>query len=531
MTSRLPAVSRRAVLAAAAGGALARPALAQGSRTLKFVPAANLVFLDPIYATSAVSGTHGFMVFDTLYGLDGNLAPRPQMAEGHDVVDNGRTWLIRLRPGLRFHDGEPVLARDCVASLIRWSKRDGFGQSLGANVEAWEAADDRTIRIRLKRPIGPLLLALAHTTVSSAFIMPERLARTDPNTQITEMVGSGPFRFLKDEFVTGSHVGYARFDGYVPRDEPAEWTAGGKRVNFDRVEWHIIPDPATAAAAVQTGEVDWWEYVLPDLVPSLARNPALQIQNINRFGLVSVLRFNFMNPPFNNPALRRAILSAVDQNDYLHAVVGDDPKAGRTCFSMFACDIPGGRETAAAVMTPPRDLAKARAAVVASGYAGERVVLFNPTDYAFINACGNVTADMLRRLGMNVDVQEMEFGTMMSRRNNRGPVEKGGWSIFHTGANADGMGNPGMNYYIRGQGAAGWPGWFENADIERLSDAWMAETDPARSLGILDEIQRIAADQVPFVPLGQWYFRSVLQSGLRDLVQSTYSLFWNVRRG
>jgi peptide/nickel transport system substrate-binding protein len=525
-------VSRRLVLGGAAA-ALARPSLAQPARqrTLNFIPAANLTVLDPIVTTAGVTLTHGFAVFDTLYGLDDDLMPRPQMAEGHQVQDDGRTWLIRLRPGLRFHDGEPVLARDCVASLVRWSLRDGFGQSLAANVDAWEAADDRTIRIRLKRPVGPLLLALAHSTVSVAFMMPERLARTDARTPITEMVGSGPYRFLKDEYISGSHAGYARFELYVPRDEPANWTAGGKRVHFDKLDWQIVPDPATAAAAVQTGQVDWWEYVLPDLVPSLASNPKLQIRNLNRYGLVSVLRFNFQTAPFDNLALRRAVMSAIDQEDYLHAVIGDDPKAGRTCFSMFACDVPGAIETAEAQMRPPHNLDIARAAVKAAGYAGERIVILNPTDYAFIAACGNLTADLLRRLGMNVEVQEMDFGTLLSRRLNRNSVDKGGWSIFHTGGNADGMGNPGVNYYIRGQGLAGWPGWFDNPEIERLNDAWMGETDAAKSQGILDDIQRIAAEQVAFIPLGQWYVRSVLQRDIGGVVPSTSSLFWNVARG
>ena len=532
MTSLLRPLGRRAVLAGTAA-VLAQPAVAQPERTrvLRFVPAANLSFLDPVFTTAGVTATHGFAVFDTLFGLDSGLQPRPQMAEGHEAGDDGRTWLIRLRPGLRFHDGEPVLARDCVASLLRWSRRDGFGQSLAALADTWDAPDDRTLRLRFRRPVGPVLQAIAHTTVSTAFMMPERLAKTDPMTQVTEMVGSGPFRFLPSEYVSGSRVGYARFEGYVPRDEKADWTAGGKRAHFDRVEWHVIPDPATAAAALQAGEVDWWEYILPDLAPTLAANRSLQVQPVNRYGLVSVLRFNFIQKPFDNPALRRVVLSAINQADYLRAVVGDDQAAGRTCFSMFACDIPGGRETLAPAMAKPLDVDRARAAVRDAGYRGERVVILNPTDYAFIQACGTVTADLLTRLGMNVDLQSMDFGTLLRRRTNREGVDKGGWSIFHTGANADGMGNPGVNYYIRGQGADGWPGWFSSPEMERYSAEWMGETDPARASALLDRIQQLASEQVPFIPLGQWYFRSALRRDISGVVPSTSSLFWNARIG
>ena len=200
-------------------------------------------------------------------------------------------------------------------------------------MDAIDAADDRTIRIHLKRPVGALLTAMSHSSSVPLFIMPERLAKTDPAAQITEIVGSGPFRFLTDEYVSGSFVAYARFDDYVPRTEPADWTAGGKRVFFDRIEWHVIPDPATCAAALQKGEVDGWEYVLPDLVPVLSKDSNLTVQPMNKYGLGSIMRFNVLQPPFDKVAVRRTVLSAVDQNDYMQAIVGTDPTLYRTCYA------------------------------------------------------------------------------------------------------------------------------------------------------------------------------------------------------
>lgn len=253
---------RRNLFAGAAGLAassvLPAPLLAQGSRanTLRFVPQANLTALDPIWTSAIVTQMHGYHVFDTLYGMDGQLRPRPQMAEGHEVSANGLIWRIRLREGLRFHDGEPVRAADCAASLARWSKRDPFGQILAERVEEWRAADDRTLEIRLKRPFALLLDALAKPDANVPFIMPERLARTDANTQVSEMVGSGPYRFIRAEFVSGSRVVYEKFDGYRPRNEPTDGAAGAKIAHYQRIEWHILPDPATAAAALQAGEVD-----------------------------------------------------------------------------------------------------------------------------------------------------------------------------------------------------------------------------------------------------------------------------------
>jgi peptide/nickel transport system substrate-binding protein len=267
------AMRRRTLIKAAATTLLPLPAIAQSNATtLRYVPQANLTVLDPVWTTAAVSGEHGYYVFDTLYAIDSKVQPRPQMAAGHSVSDDGRTWLIRLRDGLLFHDGTPVRAADCTASLARWIARDPYGQLLARFLDAWEAPDDRTIRVRLKQPFPRLLDALAKP-VTPAFIMPERLAKTDPNTPVTEMTGSGPYRFLKDEFVSGHQVGYAKFDRYVPRDEPADWLAGGKRASFERAFWKIIPDPATAAAALRAGEVDWWEWALPDLIPMLAKDP------------------------------------------------------------------------------------------------------------------------------------------------------------------------------------------------------------------------------------------------------------------
>ncbi len=521
---------RRALLQSAAAASLPMPALAQDRRaaTLRFIPSANLSFIDPTISTAGVSAVHGFAVFDCLYGLDSAMQPKPQMAEGHEVSDNGRTWSFRLRPGLKFHDGEPVRAADCIASIGRWSRRDSFGQALANFIDRMEAVDDRNFRIHLKRPMGPLLDAIAHSTVIALFIMPERFASTDPFKQVTEMVGSGPYRFLPGEFVSGSRVAYQRNDAYLPRDEPADWTSGGKRAHFERVEWSIIPDPATAAAALQAGEVDWWEYFNADLTPVLARNPNIRLQEAGRFGLASLLRFNFLNPPFNSKAVRQVVLAAMDQVDTVQAIVGDDPKAYTTCYSMFGCGLPGVAEIDAAKYRAPRDMAALKRALAAAGYNGEKVVILESTDYTFLASGARIAADVLGRLGMNVELQQMDFGTVLQRRNSKEPPEKGGWSIFCTGADVLSLANPAINYYIRGAG--GWAGWYMSAEIERLTDEWLSTPDAAGRQALFERIQKISMDDVPMVPLGQWRPRSAFRTSLSGVLPTTTSLFWNVRR-
>jgi peptide/nickel transport system substrate-binding protein len=335
-------MQRREVLKAGLAGAvvLAAPSIAraEAQRVLKFIPQADLASLDPIWTTADVTRNHAYMVFDNLYGLDNNYAPHPQMAAGHVVSADGKQWDITLRDGLKFHDGTPVLARDCVASITRWGKRDAFGSVLMASTDELSTPSDKVIRFRLKASF-PLLPAALATITNMACIMPERLAKTDPFQQVTEIVGSGPFRFIASERIPGSRVVYERFSGYVPRqDGPAEYTAGPKPVYLDRVEWTVSPDPATNAAAMNAGEFDWWEQPTIDLEPILKQNKDLTVVVKDHTGEIGCLRFNSLFPPFDNPAIRRVVLSAVKQRDYMDAVAGADPSLIRDKVGLF---VPG----------------------------------------------------------------------------------------------------------------------------------------------------------------------------------------------
>lgn len=524
-------LGRRTLLQTAAAASLPMPAIGQDmrARTLRMIPSANLSFIDPTITTAGVSINHGFAVFDCLYGIDAKNQPKPQMVEGHSVSDDRKTWTFTLRPGLEFHDGEPVRGRDCIASIKRWSARDSFGQALAGFTDRMDAPDDRTFRIILKRPMGVVVEALAHAGPIPLFIMPERLAMTDPFKQVTEMTGSGPFKFLANEFVSGSRIAYQRNDAYVPRDEPADWLTGGKRAYFDRVEWTVVPDQATAAAALTKGEVDWYEVALLDLVPQLSKNPNLVVRDSSPFGLESIARFNFLHPPFNNVAIRRIVRDAVNQVDYMRAIHGDD-NGFTECYSMFLCGLPGVTEYGAATMKGPKDFNKLRADLKAAGYNGEKVVIINPTDYSFISSQGQITADLLGRIGFNVDLQDMDFGTLLQRRNSKAAPDKGGWSMFHTSAAALTVANPAENYNTRGPAEGGWAGWYVSPEAEKHADAWMSATDPAARQAAFDAAQRTAMDEVPFVPLGFWRPKTAYRKDLINMIHTGYALFWNVRR-
>jgi peptide/nickel transport system substrate-binding protein len=524
---------RRSFLASAAAAAsLGMPAIARGaaSNVLKFVPQADLAVLDPVWTTTYQSRDHGFLVFDTLFGLDSNFKASPQMAAGSVSDNDGKTWRITLRPDLMFHDGSKVLARDCAASIRRWGARDGFGQALMAATDEIGAPDDKTIVFRLKYPFPLLPDALAKTPPSMCPMMPERLAKTDPYKQITEMVGSGPYRYKVDERVAGSLVVYERNANYVPRpDGTPNGTAGPKIAHIDRIEWHIIPDPGTVAAAVQNGEIDWWLVPDADLLPLLRKQRNVKVENTVPTGFIATMRFNQLNPPFDNPAIRRALLGAVQQSDYMIGMVGTDQDLWHVPCGVFTPNTPLATDAGMDVLTSKRDPAKVKRDLEAAGYKGEKVVVLTPTDIASAKALADITADTLKHVGMNVDAQAMDWATLVGRRAKMDPVEQGGWSVFHTSWSGLDQINPAGHIFLRANGKSAAPGWPTSAKIEQLRDAWFKAPDLAAQQTLARELQLQAFQDVPYIPLGQYFQPTAFQSNLTGVLSGN-PVFWNIRR-
>jgi ABC-type transport system substrate-binding protein len=413
--SLLKASAGVAALGATAAG-LPRAALSQGggarARTLKFVPHANLAVLDPIWTTAYITRNFGMMVHDTLFGVDANFEPKPQMAEGIAFEDGGKIAVITLRPDLRFHDGERVLAKDAVASLKRWQKRSPMGQYLDGLTEELVALDDRRLRYRLKRPFAMLTAALGSMNAPLPFIMPERLAATDPFQQIREVVGAGPFRFKADEFNSGSLVVYERFAGYQPTPVAGQGLlAGPKTVHFDRVEWHIIVDAATASAALQAGEIDWVEQPPPELFELLRRNRQVKVDPLSPLPLSGILRFNFLQPPFDDKRIRQAFLPAVSQQDAMIAVVGTDSDLYKTEVGVFTPGTPLANDAGLEPLKGPRSVDRAKQLLRQAGYTNQPIRLLAPTDIATPAALSQVAGDMFRRIGVNLDMVMMDWGT------------------------------------------------------------------------------------------------------------------------
>jgi peptide/nickel transport system substrate-binding protein len=524
------AIGRRALLGAGVAG-LALPAIgrAQSSRTLRFVPQANLANLDPIWGTQYVVRNASLLIWDTLFGIDSTLTPRPQMAEGAEVSPDGLVWTIRLREGLVFHDGTPVLSRDVVASLTRWMARDTMGQRLHAKLQAMEAADDRTVRIRLSSPFPKMLFALGKTNAPVAFIMPERLARTDPFSQIPDYVGSGPMRFDKAAWVPGSLAVFSRFDKYVPRPEKADWASGGKRINFDRIEWVIIPDAATAGAALQNGEVDWWETPIPDLVP-LLKKTGVKVDIADPLGNIGSFRMNHLYPPFNDVRARQAVQLALSQEDYMRAVVGDDTTLWKPCPSFFTPGTSMYTEAGGDRLKGPRQYDAARKLLAEAGYKGEKIVLLVATDVPITKAEGDMTADTLQKIGMNVDYQSLDWGTVGSRRAKKDPPSQGGWNIFHTWhAGADCI-NPAPYTALDAGGDTAWFGWPKSDKVQAGIADWYAAPDAAAEKAAIANINQVSMDFVTYVPTGFFLAYQAWRSNLSGIVKAPFPVFWDVTK-
>jgi peptide/nickel transport system substrate-binding protein len=527
---------RRSVLKAFAAttfATIAAPRIvrADAATTLRFVPRFDPGVLDPHVATSGTTRAHGFMIYDTLYGLDDNQQPQFQMLQGHVVDADKLRWTLTLRPGLRFHDNAPVLARDCVASIRRWAQRDLFGQELMAATDDLSAPDDTTIVFRLKRPFPLLPMALGKSQGAAPLILPERVLPAVNGKQITEHVGSGPFRFVDAEYVGGSNLSYARFDGYVPRpDGVTSGTAGPKHVHFDRVTWRVIPDLGTSLASLRSNEVDWLDFLLPDLAQMASADKSITVRVLEPHGYIAVLRLNHLQPPFDNPAIRQALLGAIDQAELMEGMVGDYPAYKHTPCGIFCPGTPMANDAGMDVLTSKRDYAAVQAKLAAAGYKGETVAMLMITDLPQYHGCCDVLADQMKRAGIAVDYQSMDYNTMAARREKRGPIDDGGWNGFITnGWYGTDMLTPVTHTSLRGNGAKGWAGWPDSPKLETLRRQWMDTTDLAEQQKIAVAMQLQAWIDVPYIPLGQNMQPSAYRSDLVDVLPG-FPMFWNVRR-
>jgi peptide/nickel transport system substrate-binding protein len=530
-----PRLKRLALVSCLVTAALALPvpfgsqARAAGKKTIMAVMHSDLRIIDPIFTPAYITRDHGYMVYDTLLATDANFKIQPQMADWK-VSDDKLTYTFTLRDGLKWHDGTPVTAEDCVASLRRWAHNDSMGLKLMDFTASLEAPDARTIVLKLKEPYGLVLESIAKPSSYVPFMMPKRLAETSPTQQIPEQIGSGPFKFVKAEFQPGVKAVYEKNTDYVPRKEPASWTAGGKVVKVDRVEWITMPDAQTAVNALQSGDIDFMEFPPLDLEPALSANPDLTMNVLNKFGYQTLGRMNFLFPPFDNVKIRRAAFLAMNQKDVLDALVGN-PKYYRICGALFGCGTPLETDVGAETLVKGNGMEQARKLLAESGYDGTPVVVLAPGDAITLKAQPIVAAQLLRAAGFKIDLQTTDWQTVVSRRASQKPPKEGGWNMFFTNSVIADVGNPLSSTFLGARGLKSPFGWPDDPKVEELKDAYARATTLDEQKKIAVELQKEAYDQVIYIPLGQYVGPSVWRKSLTGVLEGqAVPVFWNIEK-
>ncbi len=521
LRTKFAAAALSAVVGALAAGH------AQAQKVLRVAMHSDLKIIDPIWTTALIATDHAYLVYDTLFATDANLAIKPQMVETWKVSDDKLTWTFALREGLEWHDGKPVLAEDCVASLKRWAARDSMGQKLFALVDEITATDARTFTMKLKEPYGLVLDSLGKLSSNAPFMMPKRVAETDPNKQIDDTTGSGPFVFKRDEWKPGEKAVYVRNPKYKPRPEPSDGLSGAKIAKLDRIEWIAMADPQTQVNAILSGEIDMIQAPPHDLLPLLKKDSNIVLTAIAKQGRQYAFRFNWLHKPFDNAKIRQAVAHAFSQKDFLDSTIGDASWYSE-CKSMFPCGTP--LQTEAGFENVFGNADKARQLLKEGGYDGTPIVIMQPTDVPSLSNLGPVAKTQLERVGFKVDLQAMDWQTLVARRAKKDAPTASGWHGYSTSWGSLDVTNPVNTAFLNAACDKALPGWPCDEALEKLRDQFSKESDPAKQKALAEAIQRRQAEVLTHVHLGQYVQPTAVRKNVTGLIAGGTTVFWNIEK-
>ena len=493
---------------------------------LRVVPQSDLKILDPIWTTAFVTRNHGYAIYDTLFGVDAQGKIQPQMVDTYTASLDGKVWTFTLRDGLAFHDGKPVTSADVIASIKRWGQRDNLGQKMTAALGSFEAKNDKTFVMTFKDPFGLVLEALSKPASVPPFIMPKSVAETPADQQISSTVGSGPFIFKRDEYRPGERIVYIKNTKYVPRKEPASGTAGGKVVNVDRMEWVVLNDAQTQANAIVNGEVDLIEWLPAEQYAALKANPKIDFANLVPKGSFA-LHLNHLIPPFNNPKIAQAAFMALNQEALMRAQM-----VSRDLYNPNPSFYPTGSpywSDKTSYFTGKPQFDRAKALLKEAGYKGEPVVILYPANFAVLNKFPPVLAALLKQAGFNVELQSMDWPTLVARRAVK--TQQGGWNAFITGWNLPDTVSPMFYAPITGNGEKGWFGWPTDDQLEQLKTEFLNTRDEDKRKALAASIQERVYDAGILAPIGEYKQLTAIRKGVvSGIVTSPVGVFWGITK-
>jgi peptide/nickel transport system substrate-binding protein len=507
---------------------VAVPVPTAAQTVVRAVMNSDLKMVDPIWTTAYIQRNYGYMVYDTLFATDANGDIKPQMVDRYTVSADKLTWTLTLRDGLLWHDGTPVTAEDCVASIRRWAAKDTMGQKLASFIKDMPVVDAKTFRIELNSPTGLVLTALGKPSSNVPFMMPKRVAATSPNEQITDTTGSGPFVFVKDEWKPGNKAVFVKFDRYRPRAEPPSGLAGGKVVKVDRVEWLAIPDAQAQMNALVAGEIDYIEQPPHDLLPILRADAAIKLIDYTPLGNQYALRFNIAVKPFDNDKLRQAVLYALNQEDFLKATIGD-PRYYKVCKELFICGTPFASSKGMDGLLDS-NFAKSKELLKEAGYDGTPVVLLHSTDLPVLANLAPVAKSLLEKGGFTVDMQSMDWQSVVARRAKKDPPSQGGWNLMLTSWVSADVLNPVSTAFLNASCDKAPFGWPCDAELEKLRDDFARAPDLDAQKTIADAVQVRWTQYPTHVILGQWYQPLAVRKSIDNVVVAPVPVFWNLTK-
>ncbi len=529
--AKAPGLYRR-LMAGAFGALLLAPGAAQAQdRVLRASLNTELQILDPIAVTINATRVFAYMVFDQLVGIDADGTYRPQMLEGWEVSDDRLTWKFRLREGLEWHDGTPVTAEDCVASLRRWARREPLGAQLMDATREIQVVDQRSFTFVLNRPFAFVPDALGKPGNTIPVMMPARIAaNAEVSRPVAEIMGSGPFLFDRAGWRPGDRAVFHRNPRYRPRSEPPSGLAGGKVVKLDRVELISMPDQATRVSALMAGEMDLLEIVPFHFIDRLRRARGITIANQRGVEqILSIMSVNHLQPPFNDIRLRRALQAAIEQPDVMASLGLPRGMYMEQCLSIYMCDAPLTSDAGAQYFRPT-GIEHAKRLLREAGYANQRVVVLHAESSAVLNPIGIVVSDQLRRAGFNVDMQTMDFATAAQRRLSRAPVEQGGWSVLPVIWNGIDLVNPLSDPAVSQNCNPHNPGWYCDEKQTALLRRYSETTDEAERKRLAAELQAAFHENVNLVIGGQFQAPMAYRSNFTGIIPFAFPLFWNIER-
>jgi peptide/nickel transport system substrate-binding protein len=504
------------------------PVIAQ-QKTLKVVMHSDLKVLDPVWSGAYIVRNHGYLIYDTLFAIDEKFQVRPQMAESWQLSEDGLTTTIKLREGLAWHDGKPVTVEDCIASLRRWQARDSMGQKLADFLKEYKTIDERTFQIVLKERFGPLMESIGKPSVVVPFMMPKRVAETDPFQQINDFIGSGPFILKRDEWQPGVKVVYVKNTNYIPRSEPPSGLAGGKVAKIDRVEWTWIPDAQTQVNALLRGEVDMIENVAHDLLPLLEKDGNVRLIR-SRTSNQYVFRMNWLQPPFSNARVRQAAFVALRQQDFLTAAIGDK-RYWRTCNALFTCGSPLAMDVGMDGFLEG-NAEKAKTLLQEAGYDGTPIVLLQSSDLGVLTNLAPVAKGLLERAGFKVEMQTLDWQSLVNRvTTKKGPPSEGGWNAFATSWVQLDILDPLMTPYLAATCDKARPGWPCDPAMEKLRDGYVRATSEGEKRRIAEQVQIYNTKAVTHIPLGEWFSVAAVRTSVELLNPvPPLTVFWGIEK-